>query len=150
MPRQYETDFTAWAAETAQLLTQHRFEEIDLAALIEEVESLGATERRAFRSCLRIIVEHLLKLVYAPNSIYQHNKLAWQLSVNNARREITALLEDNASAVGDPDKTLASAYQQALGNVREECDDFGPVQWPDTCPWTIETCLDENVWPEGT
>ncbi|ETX04806.1 MAG: hypothetical protein ETSY2_26680, partial [Candidatus Entotheonella gemina] len=45
MNRLYETDYTAWADHTAQLLTKRRFDEIDLEALIEEVTSLGASER---------------------------------------------------------------------------------------------------------
>jgi hypothetical protein len=57
------------------------------------------------------------------------------------------LLEDNASAARDRNKALASAYRQALGSVRDECDDFGPVQWPEMCPWTIEQVLDEAFFP---
>ena len=148
MNRLYETDYTDWADQTAQLLAQGRFDEIDLEALIEEVTSLGASERRAYRSFLRLIVEHLLKLAHAPDVIYKPNQRGWRLSVNNARREIVALLEDNASAARDRNKALVSAYRQALGNVREECDDFGPVMWPETCPWTIEQMLDEAFWPD--
>lgn len=51
--RLYETDYTAWADQTATLLMERRFDEIDLEALVEEVTSLGANERRAYRSCLR-------------------------------------------------------------------------------------------------
>ncbi len=148
MNRLYENDYTAWADRTAQLLVKHRFDEIDLEALIEEVTSLGASERRAYRSCLRLIAEHLLKLTYAPDAILEPNQRGWRLSVNHARREIVALLEDNASAAQDCDKALVSAYRQALGNVREECEDFGPVIWPATCPWTREQMLDETFWPE--
>ncbi|ETW98021.1 MAG: hypothetical protein ETSY1_20510, partial [Candidatus Entotheonella factor] len=94
------------------------------------------------------IAEHLLKLAYAPDVILRPNQRGWRLSVNHARREIAALLEENASAARDRDKALISAYRQALGNVREECEDFGPVIWPTTCPWTIEQLLDETFWPE--
>lgn len=148
MDRLYETDYTNWAEQTAQLLVERRFDAIDLEALIEEVTSLGASERRAYRSCLRLIAEHLLKLAYASYGILKSHQREWRLSVNNARREIVALLEANASAARDRDKALVSAYRQALGNVREECEDFGPVMWPETCPWTIEQMLDETFWPE--
>lgn len=37
----YKTDYTAWAESTAELLHQRRFEEIDLDALIEEVDGLA-------------------------------------------------------------------------------------------------------------
>lgn len=145
--RLYETDYTAWADQTAQLLGEHRFDDIDLEALIEEVKSLGVSERRVYRSCLRRIAEELLKLTYAPYGILKANQHGWRLSANNARREIAALLEDNASAARDRDKALVSAYRQALGNVREECEEFGAVMWPESCPWTIEQVLDETFWP---
>lgn len=37
----YETDFYRWTQETAELLKQRRFIEVDLQALIDEVESVG-------------------------------------------------------------------------------------------------------------
>ena len=147
MTRLYDTDFSAWADKTAQLLAKRRFEEVDLDALIEEVEGLGISQRREYRSYLLRIIEHLLKWTYAPASIFARNERGWRLSINNPRRAIVALLEDNASAARDRDKALASAYRQALGNVRDECADFGPVQWPETCPWRIEQVLDDAFFP---
>lgn len=46
----YETDFVEWAAHTADLLRQGRFADVDLANLIEEIESLGRNDQRAVRS----------------------------------------------------------------------------------------------------
>lgn len=150
MTRLYDVDFTAWADKTAQLLAKRRFEEVDLEALIEEVEGLGISQRREYRSHLLRIIEHLLKWTHAPAATFVRNECGWRLSINNPRRAIAALLEDNASAARDRDKALASAYRQALGNVRDECDDFGPVQWPETCPWTIEQVLDHTFFPVRT
>jgi hypothetical protein len=147
MARLYDTDFTAWADKTAQSLAKRRFEAVDLEALIEEVEGLGISQRREYRSYLLRIIEHLLKWTYAPASIFARNERDWRLSINNPRRAIAALLEDNASAARDRNQALASAYRQALGNVRDECDDFGPVQWPDMCPWTIAQVLDGAFFP---
>ncbi len=147
MTRLYDTDFSAWADKTAQLLAKRRFDEVDLDALIEEVEGLGISQRREYRSSLLRILEHLLKWTYAPASIFARNQRGWRLSINNPRRAVAALLEDNASAARDRDKALASAYRQALANVRDACDDFGPVRWPATCPWTIEHVLDEAFFP---
>lgn len=43
---QYSTDFSAWINQTAQLLREYRWHEIDVPNLIEEVEDLGKSERR--------------------------------------------------------------------------------------------------------
>ncbi|VVM04474.1 hypothetical protein MAMT_00107 [Methylacidimicrobium tartarophylax] len=41
----YERDFYAGTQETARLLRERRFGDVDLANLIEEVETLGRSER---------------------------------------------------------------------------------------------------------
>jgi len=57
----YQIDFVAWADETAKLLRQHRFEEVDLDALVEEVEGLAKRDHKAMRSQLQRLLIHLLK-----------------------------------------------------------------------------------------
>lgn len=50
MSTPYYTDFVAWAEETAKLLRQRRFDEVDLDALVEEVEGWAKRDRKAMRS----------------------------------------------------------------------------------------------------
>ena len=59
----YDTDFVEWADKTAVLLRQGRFDELDIENLIEEVESLGNSERKALRSQLTRLLMHLLKVI---------------------------------------------------------------------------------------
>lgn len=148
MSRLYDTDFSGWADETAQLLAQRRFEEIDLDALIEEVEGLAIGDRRAYRSHITTIILHFLKLSLAPLNIYEPNLNGWSGSVRRARRAIVGLLEDSRSAAREKDKAFESAFRAARREALDECADFGPVQWPETCPWTIEQVLDDDFWPE--
>ncbi len=46
MSKKYSTDFSSWISQTAQLLREQRWQELDLPKLIEEVEDLGKSERR--------------------------------------------------------------------------------------------------------
>jgi hypothetical protein len=62
----YDTDFYTWTTQTAQLLKQRRFSEIDLEHLIEEIEDLGRSEYRALGSRLEVLLMHLLKVKYQP------------------------------------------------------------------------------------
>ena len=137
----YHTDFAGWADETAQLLAQRRFEEIDLDALIEEVEGLAASDRRAYCSHLQVIIVHLLKLRCAPPSILEPNERGWQQSIRNARRQLEDLLDDSPSAARDRDSAFAKAFRRAMREVKDECDDFGPVEWPNESPWSIDDVL---------
>jgi hypothetical protein len=61
MSEKYSTDFSVWINQTVQFLREHRWLEIDLPNLIQEVEDLGKSERRAIASQLTRLLLHLLK-----------------------------------------------------------------------------------------
>ena len=91
----YQTDFVA-ADETAWLLRQHRFAEIDLDALVEEVERLAKRDRKAMRSQLQRLLIHLLQWHYLPNDLERtHNN--WGATINHARHEIADDMQDSPS-----------------------------------------------------
>jgi len=64
----YEEDFALWIERTAQLLREHSFEEVDWENVIEEIESLVKSDRRALRSQIVRVLKHLLKLDYQPRT----------------------------------------------------------------------------------
>ena len=63
----YDRDHSAWAEQTVQLLHSHQFHQLDLDHLIEGVESLGKSQRRALASSLTVLIIHLLKWTYQPS-----------------------------------------------------------------------------------
>jgi hypothetical protein len=62
----YETDFYAWTQEQARLLRERRFDDLDLDNLVNEVESVGGSEKREIRNRLTILLGHVLKWKYQP------------------------------------------------------------------------------------
>jgi len=56
----YERDFHGFR-RTLRLLKQQQWSEVDWVNVIEEIEALGRAERKALRSNLIRIVQHLLK-----------------------------------------------------------------------------------------
>ena len=64
MNETYLTDFNSWINQTAQLLRERRWHEIDIPSLIEKVENLGKIERRGIASQLTRLLLHLLKWQY--------------------------------------------------------------------------------------
>ena len=62
----HERDILVWASEQARLLEERRFDELDLANLIEEVNSVGGSDRREIESRLGVLILHLLKWRYQP------------------------------------------------------------------------------------
>jgi len=57
----YETDYNQWLKETVKQLQERNFEQVDWDNLIEEIESMGKSDRRALMSLLTRLIEHLLK-----------------------------------------------------------------------------------------
>jgi len=84
VPADYEDDFHAWAYEQAELLRLGRVSEADLPNIIEELETLGRSERSALISSYRLILSHTLKWHY--QSSYQSN--SWRNTIRRERRQV--------------------------------------------------------------
>jgi hypothetical protein len=60
----YEQDFYLWIRTTINQLQARQFERVDLENLLEELASMGRSEKRTIKSLLTRLLEHLLKLKY--------------------------------------------------------------------------------------
>ena len=83
MSATYKADFNLWIEQTAQLLRSHRWHEVDVEHLIEEVEGLGKSERRSIASQLTRLLLHLLKWQYQP----QRRSDSWLDSITDSCTE---------------------------------------------------------------
>ena len=73
----YEPDFCLWLERQAALLREGRFDELDLANLIEEIEALARKDRKAIKSSLVVLLTHLLKHQFQP----ERRSTAWRGSI---------------------------------------------------------------------
>jgi hypothetical protein len=89
----YEQDRHAWATHTATLLRQGRLEEVDLTHLTEELDSMGASERRELYSRLKVLLVHLLKWRYQP----ERRSDSWGYTIDEQRDQILYLLRQSPS-----------------------------------------------------
>jgi hypothetical protein len=55
----YDKDFYGWTQEQAGLLKAGRLSEIDILNLIEEVETMGRSEKRELTNRLTLLLVHL-------------------------------------------------------------------------------------------
>ena len=62
----YETDFYAWTHDQATRLRTHDFARLDIDNLIEEIETMGPSERRQLTNRLEVLLIHLLKWTFQP------------------------------------------------------------------------------------
>lgn len=92
----YNHDFYLWLTETANLLKQKKFEALDLENLIEEVESMGRSEKRELLSRVVTIIEHLLKLIYW-ESQREENQRGWIGTIKTQRIELLKIIKQSPS-----------------------------------------------------
>jgi len=112
----YDTDFNLWLSEQLQLLREERLGELDVANLIEELESLGKSDKRALTSHLKIALQHMLKWDYQP----EKQSDSWVRSIVNSRSEILLILEDSPSLQNFISEALTKAYPLARKDARDE------------------------------
>jgi hypothetical protein len=60
----YDSDFYLWTQEQSGILEKHRFDDLDIENLLEEIEALGKRDMHSLRSYLIVFFQHLLKLKY--------------------------------------------------------------------------------------
>jgi predicted DNA-binding ribbon-helix-helix protein len=132
----YEADFNLWLEKQALALRQGRFEDLDIENLVEEIESLSRSDKRALRSYLRVLLLHLLKWQYQPS----HHSRSWQASVYNCRQEIQELLVDSPSLKPYITEVLETCYQNARVNAVTETG-LTLATFPKQCPFSLEEVL---------
>jgi hypothetical protein len=113
----YERDYVAWCEDTAAKLRTRDLEHLDFENLIEEIESLGRSDRRELRNRLTVLLTHLLKRIYV-NSPENFN--GWEITINEQRRQIRDLLEESPSLKPYLVSILPKSKVNALGDVRIE------------------------------
>jgi hypothetical protein len=139
----HDSDFYAWSLEQAALLRAGRVGEADLAAIAEEIESMGKTEKRELVSRLTVLLLHLLKWRHQPS----HRGKSWRLTIANARDDITDHLEDNPSLKAMLDSAMEQAYRTARRKAAIETE-FDEDDFPARCQWSFAEAMDEGFWPE--
>ncbi len=140
----YDTDFYHWTQQQANYLRQGDYEKLDTLHLIEELEAMGACEKRELRNRLRVLLMHLLKWQYQPEYIGRNS---WQRTIRTQRKELLYHITDNPGLKSAIPESLERAYDLALDDAVAETG--LPLQtFPDVSPWEFEQIIDPDFWPE--
>lgn len=140
----YDSDFHAWALRNARLLRAGRLDELDVEHIAEELESMGASERRELLTRMQVLLLHLLKHQYQPS----RRGKSWRLTINHQRTAIERLLEQSPSLARLLDAaTLAKVYRKAVRDAVIETD-LDAHLFPAGCPYSLDQLLDDDWLPE--
>ena len=143
MVNTYSTDMNLWIKQTIDLLREERWNEIDVAHLIEEVEDLGKSERRGISSQLTRVLLHLLKWQYQP----KRRSDSWLDSITDARTQIELAIEDSPSLKTHPTEQLSDCYQRARRQAAQQTN-LDLSTFPLTCEYDLKLVLMENWLPD--
>jgi hypothetical protein len=139
----YEQDFYLWIEITAKQLKAGNFAEIDLENLIEEIESMGRSEKRALESNLVVLLMHLLKYKYQP----EKRSRSWISTIFEHRRRLNKQFQDSPSLKKYFLETFAECYQDARQQASIETGldlDIFPVD----SPFNTDECLNQDFLPD--
>jgi hypothetical protein len=134
--RAYEQDYAGWVEDTARAIEEGRFNEIDRAALADEVRDLGKSELREIESALRVLVMHLLKAKHQP----EKRSRSWDASVRVQRKQLAKFLRESPSLRPELLELLADAYDKARIEAADETG-IDIDTFPETCEWTVAEVL---------
>ncbi|MDZ7953755.1 DUF29 domain-containing protein [Nostoc sp. DedQUE09] len=132
----YEQDFYLWTQTMAQQLKENNFNEIDIPNLIEEIESMGRSEKRELKNRLIVLLMHLLKWQYQP----EKRSESWRSTISEQRICIETLLEDSPSL----QPLLAEVFEACYHKARFKASDETGIKlnfFPQESPFTLEETL---------
>ncbi len=133
----YDEDYYQWLQETIEKLRNNKFSDLDLENLIEELESMGRSEKRALKSLLTKLLEHLLKLNDWESAIeYNHRK--WKSEIVTFRSQLKDYLDDSPSLK----PYLETIYPKCLNTAKASMSELFTL--PEEIQISLENILDET------
>jgi hypothetical protein len=138
-----EDDFYLWCYQQAELLRQKRCAEADLPNVIEELEGMARSERKALRSSYCLLISHLLKWQFQP----QLRTRSWKATITRERGNIREGEDENPSLRKDAKNIVEDAYRLAVQEASDETD-LPRNTFPFDCPYTLDQLRDPDWMPE--
>ncbi len=139
----YGTDFVRWIETTAEQLRTENYSCVDWQNLLEEIEDMSRQERKSLKSNLVVILLHLLKWQFQPES----RSGSWRGSIREHRRRVNDDLKDSLSLVPYIQAVLDECYVNAREQAADETD--LPLEtFPVNCPYLPEQVLNSEYLPD--
>jgi Domain of unknown function DUF29 len=141
----YETDYHLWLDKTVAQLQSHDFGNLELENLIEEIESLGRSDKHAMSSYLMRLCEHLLKVKY-----WQSERATcfrgWNLEITNFRIQIQEQLDSSPSLKPFLEGIFSKQYRNGRKLFLKASELDAELVSEEPC-FTLEQALDEEWLP---
>lgn len=134
----YEQDFYQWTQEQAALLKARALSQLDVENLIEEIETMGRSEKRELVSRLAVLLAHLLKWDFQP----ERRGKSWLNTIKIQRIDLQDVLNDSPGLKNELQKSILTAYRKAILLASDETG-LPETAFPETSPYSIEQIMGE-------
>lgn len=138
----YAQDYQLWLEKTVYLLKNKNFSQLELENLIEEIESMGRSEKNALRSNVRVLIVHLLKYKFQP----QNRSNSGLYTIYEHRQRLQEAFLDSPS--------LKSYYIEVFDNCYEHGRKEASIEtglplsvFPKESPFSVDEILDSEFFP---
>jgi Domain of unknown function DUF29 len=138
----YEADVVAWAHEQAALMRAGRLSALDIEHLAEEIETIGASQRRELKNRLAVLLQHLLMWSHQPAL----RSRSWEATMLAQRTALADILSDSPSLRSALHGCFASAYPLAVRYAAKETA-LPERSFPRACPYGLGDTLTEDWLP---
>ena len=135
----HNEDLNLWLEEIATAIKNRDFNNMDWDGLLEEIEDMTASQKRALRSYTKRLIEHILKLKYWTTE-QEYNQKVWRREVVNFRNEVKEILEDSPSLRNYLQDNYAAWYKKSVKAMRQE------FEIPDNNFIPLDTILEEDYF----
>jgi hypothetical protein len=139
----YEQDYYLWLEATAQLLRTGQLAALDAVNLLEEIEDMGRSEKRAVYSNLKILLMHLLKYRYQP----ENRSNSWLATIVEHRQRLKKAFNESPSLQLYYVEMLHECYQDARELAAAETG-LAMAEFPSEPPFTSEQILNPEFLPD--
>lgn len=139
----YEQDFYGWTKEQAALLRAGRLTDLDITNLIEEIETMGRSEKRALESRLSVLLCHMLKWHYQPT----RRGNSWNYTITEQSLKFKKVITENLGLKPEIQKIIKDAYEYAFLKASYETG-IRLDLFPTECPWSYEQLCDKEFYPD--
>ena len=142
-PSLYERDFCLWLERQAAVLREGRLDGLDVANLLEEIEDMGRSDRKAIKSNLVVVLLHLLKQEFQP----KRRSRSWLDSILEHRQRLRDDLAESPSLRSHLDAVFPDAYADARARAIVQTG-LSAQSFPQTSPYTLAQTLDPEFLPD--
>ncbi len=139
----YQQDYCLWLEQTIQQLQAGQFNQLDISALIEELQGMSNTEKNALESNLRILLMHLLKYRYQPHK----RTNSWLFTIREHRKRLLRAFKKSPSLKRYYEEVFVECYQDGKELASDETG-LSLQAFPSESPFTPEDTLNPDYLPD--